>query len=389
MHPIAFVESLEALDWGMWRADDPDTHAEAVERHRLRHSTLGDEHHVHPLRQGIEHVRRPADDRRRRSPVRRRNCVQYPYCDHRPLYHLGSNGPDPVKHDSYNGPFYGVVTDSGAGEDIYGMVWNEVYLDNTSNPYQPAYDAIQANAKAVILDHRLGNGGDVQGAQFLTSIFRPAATIASWAGFNQTIGEFDACTMSFGLNLYQTSLASGAYDVGSSSANTKLPAALMIARDGSASDWFPLGMRNGSPNIRVFGRHTAGAFSSYFVFDYYSSMSWRMASGDLIMPDGSDAPRRWRPSRRRDRPASIRSARGRRHGLRARSRLGANVHDVPPMKSRRSLFARRRDAMQRDRPRSQPTAAANERRGHPRARPSAAQRVSSQPVRRRVPIGQL
>jgi C-terminal processing protease CtpA/Prc len=61
----------------------------------------------------------------------------------------------------------------------------------------------------------------------------------------------------------------------------------MIARDGSASDWFPRGMTQGSPNIRLFGRHTAGAFSSYFLFDYYSNFSWRFASGDLLNPDGS------------------------------------------------------------------------------------------------------
>ncbi len=286
MHPIAFVESLDALDWGAWHADDPDTHAESIERMvsvirrwatNLTYIHCDATSSTCGAPQTIAVSALPFDD----------GSAEYPYCDHRPLYHLGSNGPDPVAHNSYSGPFYGEVTDSQSGEAIWNMVWNDAYIDNTTNPYQSAYDAIQANAKAVILDHRLGNGGDVQGAQFLTSLFRPTATIASWAGFNQTVGEFDAYTLSFGVTLYQQSLSSGAYDVGSNTANTKLPTALMIARDGSASDWFPLGMRNSSPNVRVFGRHTAGAFSSYFLFDYYAGLNWRLASGDLIMPDGS------------------------------------------------------------------------------------------------------
>jgi hypothetical protein len=287
MHPIAFVESLDSLDWGMWRADDPDTHAEAVERMIpviRRFATNITYIHCDPVLMTcgapvtIAVTDLPFDD----------GTALYPYCDHRPLYHLGANGPDPVAHNSYNGPFYGVAVESQTDEDIYNMVWNDVYIDGTSaNPYAPAYDAIQANAKAVILDHRLGNGGDVEGAQYLTSIFRPEATIASWAGFNQTLGEFDSYTTSFGLSLYQVSLPTGAYEVGSSTANTKLPTALLIARDGSASDWFPLGMQGGSPNVRVFGRHTAGAFSSYFVFDYFSNFTWRIASGDLINPDGT------------------------------------------------------------------------------------------------------
>ena len=72
----------------------------------------------------------------------------YPYCDNRPLYHI--SGPNPTTHDSYDGPFYGVVNESGPGENIYNMVWDDVYLDPSSstNDYQPAYDAFQANANA-------------------------------------------------------------------------------------------------------------------------------------------------------------------------------------------------------------------------------------------------
>jgi C-terminal processing protease CtpA/Prc len=65
-----------------------------------------------------------------------------------------------------------------------------------------------------------------------------------------------------------------------------MPTALLLSRDGSASDWFPLGMK-GLPNVRVFGRRTSGAFSSYYQLDYYGGFNWRMASGDLVRPDGT------------------------------------------------------------------------------------------------------
>jgi hypothetical protein len=287
MHPIKFVESLDALDWGMWRADDPDTHAEAVERLvgvirrwatniTVMHCDSQTDTCGQPQTIAVDDL--PVDD----------GSYLYPYCDHRPLYHLGSNGPDPVKHNSYNGPFYGLVEDSQPGENIYGMVWNDAYLDGSgNNPYKPAYDTFQANADAVILDHRLGNGGTVQGATYLTSLWRAPATIAALTGFDLTVGVLDDWTTSFGLSVYSEDVTIEPYDVGSSSAMTHVPVALLLARDGSASDWFPFGMQGAAPNIRLFGRHTAGAFSSYFVFDYYDGWSWRLASGDLILPDGS------------------------------------------------------------------------------------------------------
>ena len=283
MHPIAFVESLDALDWGMWRADDPDGHAEAIERMtptiRRWATTIT---YIHcdpqtkvcgaPVTKNVADL--PFDD----------GSTLYPYCDHRPQYHV--SGLDSVAHNSYAGPFYGVVNESLAGEDIYGMIWNDAYLASP-NIYQPAYDALDANAKAVILDHRLGNGGDVTGAEYLTSLWRPTATIAVSSGFDLTLGMWDAFTPSIGTQIYDTQLSWNAYVVGSQTANTKRPVALLLARDGSASDWFPAGMKNSSPNVRIFGRHTAGAFSSFFNWDYYAGFTWRLASGDLIMTDGT------------------------------------------------------------------------------------------------------
>jgi C-terminal processing protease CtpA/Prc len=76
------------------------------------------------------------------------------------------------------------------------------------------------------------------------------------------------------------------YEVGSNAADTSLPVALLIHRDGSASDWLPHGMK-GAPKVRIFGPHeTAGAFSSFYQYAYWSRFEFQLASGDTITYQG-------------------------------------------------------------------------------------------------------
>lgn len=288
LHPIEFVESLEDLDWGTWRADDPDTHAEAVERlaSAVRRwaktltvircdpqtSTCG-------APETLDVSQLPPDT----------NGITYPYCDHRPMYHLAQNGPNPITHNSYNGPYHGLLAESQPNEDLYGMIWDDVYLtDPSQNPYKASIEEFRANAKGVVLDHRLGNGGTEPAAEYLTTLFRAPATLSVWPGFNQNVGLWDDLLPSTGVDIFNNLAQTGnAFQVGSDAARTTgMPTALLLARDGSASDWFPFGMR-GTSNVRIFGRRTAGAFSSFFQFDYYGGLSWRMGSGDIVLPDGS------------------------------------------------------------------------------------------------------
>ena len=46
-------------------------------------------------------------------------------------------------------------------------------------------------------------------------------------------------------------------------------------------------MKAAGANVQIFGRQTAGAFSSYVQFDYFAGLAWRLASGDLIRADGT------------------------------------------------------------------------------------------------------
>ena len=152
MHPFAFAQSLDALDWGMWRADDPDAHEEAAERLRLAHSDAG--RPPSPSSTATRRRRRAASPQTIPTSALPYDdgSYEYPYCDNQAaLPHPARTGSTPSRTDSYNGPFYGVVNESLPNENIYGMVWDDVFLDPTTatNPYQPGvYDAFQASANA-------------------------------------------------------------------------------------------------------------------------------------------------------------------------------------------------------------------------------------------------
>jgi Peptidase family S41 len=290
VHPIAWAESLDDLDWGAWKADDPGTHAEAIERMRNL---------IRRFAKEITIVKCNASDGTCAAPVTievsdlpRTEPATYPTCDHRPAYHLATGNPDPITHDM-TGVYSGVLADSnqGASENLYGMIWNDVAMNSDgTNPYTASIENFRSNAKAVILDHRLGNGGTLDAATYLTTLFRPTASLAAMTGFDQTLGLLDQpFSQTLGQSLYNTffPVAGNGYSVGAANARTDLKVALMLARDGSASDWFPYGMKDGGANIKIFGRQSAGAFSSFFQFDYFGGLAWRLASGDLIRADGT------------------------------------------------------------------------------------------------------
>ncbi len=286
MHPIAWAESLDDLDWGAWKADDPGTHAEAVERLRNLLRRFAKEMTVVKCH-GTVTCDAPITIAIASLPTTEPSV--YPTCDHRPGYHLATGNPDPVTHDVET-VYHGLLADSVAGEDLYGMIWNNVELSGDgSNPYTAAIEEFRASAKGVVLDHRLGNGGTADAATYLTTLFRAPASLASYTGSNLTLGLLDLPFSSqAGMAIYNAffSIPGYGYSVGASNARTDLKTALLLARDGSASDWFPYGMQ-GASNIKIFGRQTAGAFSSFVQFDYFEGFSWRLASGDLIRADGT------------------------------------------------------------------------------------------------------
>jgi hypothetical protein len=287
MHPITWAESLDDLDWGAWKADDPGTHAEAIERMRTLIRRFAKELTIVRC-SSVSNTCSPPETLEV-SALPLTEPATYPTCDHRPAYHLTTGNPDPITH-AMSGVYAGTLAGQEAN-NYYGMIWNDVEFNSDgTNPYTTAIESFRSNASGVILDHRLGNGGTSDAATYLTTLFRPPAQLATYTGTDLTLGLLDQpFSTALGVSLYNTffPLAGNGYSVGASNAKTSMKVALMLARDGSASDWFPYGMKDGGANIKIFGRQSAGAFSSFFQFDYYGGLAWRLASGDLIRADGT------------------------------------------------------------------------------------------------------
>lgn len=282
MHPFAWMDSLDAVDWGYWHSNDPDGHAEAAER--LRNNIRRFARELTVLR--CDRTARTCAAAPETVLVSSLPTVEpqsYPTCDHRPSYLIP--GPDPVSH-RVRGNQVGAVIGTTPEEAINAMVWNNVSADGTTNPFTSALATLTTGAKGVILDHRTGNGGTEIAAEFLTQPFRAPALLGASTSFNLTLGLFD--DPFDGLSLFNLRKNNGqdGYNVGSDTYVTTIKTALLLARDGSASDWFPLGMK-GAPNVRIFGRKTAGAFSSFFQFDYYGGLAWQFGSGDFVQADGT------------------------------------------------------------------------------------------------------
>lgn len=223
--------------------------------------------------------------------------VSAPSCDNRPAYHLKNppeNNPGDIT-ELHRLPFFpwrDEVVDSAPGENIYGMTWDNLY--GTSQGLTPslleAVDFFKQNARGVILDHRAGNGGTIDAPQALTQLVRQPLELSVGPLSTIPAGYAGPATLEEGISRFErfSAFSNLVYEVGSTDADTELPVALLLHRDGSASDWLPHGMK-GAPKTRLFAPHpTAGAFSSFYQFGYWSRFSFQLASGDTITRDGEN-----------------------------------------------------------------------------------------------------
>lgn len=222
--------------------------------------------------------------------------VQAPACDNRPQYHL-DNPPEqfPGMIATYHYvpflPWREKVTESDANEKIFGMTFDTLFggPGGLTQFFLDSNDFFRQNARGVILDHRAGNGGTLDAPEAITRLVRQSASFPVGPVFPVVAGDVGPSDPALAAAWVQKLIDLGAssYQVGSSDPDLALPVALLIHRDASASDWLPLGMK-GAPNVRVFGPHpTAGAFSSFYSFSYWSRFDFQLASGDTYAHDGS------------------------------------------------------------------------------------------------------
>jgi len=212
-------------------------------------------------------------------------------CDNRPSYHLGADSPNAGDHYVYDTIYTGTIDDTTPEEAIFGMVFDTLYGGGveTSGVNKKINDSVafwKANARGVILDHRAGNGGTLDAPENMTKLVRPKEIFAAVRMPIEVGGYSGPDTLEEGLALFEQSKDSVPYTVGDADYDPDLPVALIIHRDGSASDYMPAGMK-GAPKTKLFGPGpTAGAFSTYIQFAYWGGLNLQFASGDTIRNDG-------------------------------------------------------------------------------------------------------
>jgi len=142
--------------------------------------------------------------------------------------------------------------------------------------------------RGVILDHRAGNGGTIDAPEAITRHVREFSKMGIDIYFRPAAGYEGPATVEEGKDIfakYEKDL-SNVFDVGSDTADTQLPVALILHRDGSASDYLPWGMK-GAPKVRLFGQGpTAGAFSTLLGMSFWGSFGIQLAHGEAISAEG-------------------------------------------------------------------------------------------------------
>ena len=212
-------------------------------------------------------------------------------CDNRPSYHFAPANNPPPNHAVDYGFFSGPIADTTDEEALYGVVWDTLYGGGDPNGYvngnlKTLMTLWKNKARGVILDHRAGNGGTLDAPELLTTLVRPPKTIAVALMPLITAGYDGPADEAEGLSLFNTFKNQAAYQVGAGSHDPDLPVALLLHRDGSASDFLPLGMK-GAPKVHIIAPHpTAGAFSTFVNMAYPGSFEIQLASGDTISFDG-------------------------------------------------------------------------------------------------------
>lgn len=281
-HPIAWMRSLIATDWGYHASNDPTTMSDFAER--MAGSIGRYARTITVVRcQGASCGQLEDIDVTAIAPET--SAVRVVSCDHRPTYIV--SGP-PASH-SIDTVYGGRVVGTTTAQNIWGMVWNNLMGGNASDKteIQAQVDTWRLQgAKGVLLDHRTGNGGTIDGPGPIIEFAQPVQLfgLTIWHRF---MDEEGPKSLADGLALIDKYRYAGtAWVGGSSSASLNVPVALLVTRDGSASDYFAYAMK-GAPKVRIFGPHaTAGAFSSFMGLSYWMGVSYQVAAGDTIGHDG-------------------------------------------------------------------------------------------------------
>ncbi|MBW2528822.1 MAG: hypothetical protein JRI23_31895 [Deltaproteobacteria bacterium] len=285
-HPIDWARSLIGIDWGHWRACDDAVFTEHVERMRgliLRFATEFTILHCDSASESCDAV--PRTYRVAELPESSGGDVN---CDHRPFYHLeGDNNPGP-NHQVGGQFFRGRVQNTTEQEAIYGLIWDALWgSEHVHDELEAAIVDFKANARGVILDHRQSPGGTTDVPPVLSRLVRPTEPLLVLLSPIPVAGMDGPESIADGLSLFDRYQSSSlTIEVGDADHDPDLPVALILHRNGSASDFFASCMQ-GAPKVRIFGHSgIAGGYSTFYEFFYYGGLGLKLASGDTIHADG-------------------------------------------------------------------------------------------------------
>lgn len=299
-HPLAFVAATADIDPQFASANDPASGGFAYEKMR---ETIGQFasavtyiHCTSPTACEAPKTVTPSELYRRGLPAGR--------CDGRPAYHLQKVQPSATdqfsllasQHLVY-GFVHGPLADTRPEEKLFGAVFDDLLSyegkgNDVESGFVSGIKQFREQARGVILDHRRGDGGYLRSAAYVTTLFHKPAQLGVDLAFNQVYDRFDppfSAADGKGIVDYFRALPNARQVVifGADNARADLKVAVLIERDFSASDVFAK-MAKGTANVRLFGRRTAGAFSTFYAYRYYG-LRWQLASGDLFAIDGTPA----------------------------------------------------------------------------------------------------
>jgi hypothetical protein len=294
LHPIEWARRLVDVDWSFHVASDSDSFADFAEA--LGGPSWGGGALILKYARSMTILRCDEGGCGDAETVLVSDLVDegspgFVLCDNRPGYHLATGGPDPATHDVGYEIHRGPIAGTDPAEKIEGMVWDTLYGGGDPEGYvnaqlRDAVDAWRLGARGVILDHRAGNGGTLDAPQYLTELVRPPEDVAVLPLLIASASYEGPSSTAEGIELFERYPEDARYRVGSNEFVPDLPVALILHRDGSASDYLPYGMK-GAPNVRLFAPGpTAGAFSTFIQFAYWGGLSFQIASGDTITPGG-------------------------------------------------------------------------------------------------------
>jgi hypothetical protein len=286
MHPIAWAQTLREIDWGWWQACDDRVFTEPLERMRDLIAAYANSFTFLPCDKTTKTCG-PAKTVKISELAAANGWVA---CDNRPFYYLDAGNPSANHWVGWN--FHrGRVVGTTEGEKIYSLIWDTLYGGGDPNGHvngnlKTAFSFFKQNARGVILDHRAGSGGTLDGAETATQLMRAPATVLVFRSPIDVAGSNGPATPAEGKALFDAAKSSSPYEVGSAGYDPDLPVALLLHRDGSASDFFPFGVK-GAPKVRIFAPGpTAGAFSSFYTLSPWGPVHFQIASGDSISMTG-------------------------------------------------------------------------------------------------------